>query len=122
MGRFPVPKNSGRGRGKPSQRNKNSGDSSGKEYKFYPLGMGKNNATFDMVKDKVENDIQQTFGKGSKAVVHALRDMEEHDWNKDYPKEKWFINQAVNTQRKYNQYQAQKEEESKNQQRWEHTV
>ena len=75
MGRFPTSKNSGRGRGKSSNSKKSNEESFKKEYKCYPLGMGKSKATYDQIKDKVENDVQQTFGKGAKIVVESLRSM-----------------------------------------------
>ena len=47
--------------------------------------MGKSKATYDQIKDKVENDVQQTFGKGAKIVVESLRSMKEYDWSSDIP-------------------------------------
>ena len=75
MGRFSTNKNSGRGRSNPSSHKKKSYDNNNKEYKFYPLGMGKYKATYEVIKDKIENEIQQTFGKGSGEIVKPLREM-----------------------------------------------
>ena len=84
MGRFQTTKNAGRGRGRSSDSRRRYDDSDKKEYRFYPLGIGNNKATFEQVKDKVETDIQQTFGKGSRKVVDSLRHMKEHDWKKGF--------------------------------------
>ena len=83
MGRFPMKKNSCRGRSNPSSHRKKSHDNNNKEYKFYPLGMGKNKAKYEVIKDKIENDIQQTFRKGSGEIVKTLREMKliKHDNN-----------------------------------------
>ena len=88
MGRFPTNKNSGRGRSNPSSHKKKSYDNNNKEYKFYPLQMGKNKATYEVITDKVENNIQQTFGKGSGEIVKSLREMNliKHDNNPSHLK------------------------------------
>jgi len=85
MGRFQTTKNAGRGRGRSSNPRRRYEESNRKEYRFYPLGIGRNKATFEQVKDKVETDIQQTFGKGSRKVVDSLRHMKEYDWKKELP-------------------------------------
>ena len=56
-----------------------------KDCKFCPLGIGKNKATFYQIKDKIENDTQQTFGEGSKKIVESLRNMKECDWKAEKP-------------------------------------
>ena len=45
--------------------------------------MKKYKATDEVIKDKIENDIQQTFGKGSREIVKSLREMTliKHDSN-----------------------------------------
>ena len=85
MGRFQTTKNAGGGRGRASNPRKRHEDTNRRECKFHPLGIGKNKAAFDQVKDKVENDTQQTFGKGSRKMVESLRNMKECDWKKDSP-------------------------------------
>ena len=85
MGRFASGRGPGRGRGRSSNNKKNQNENDKKEYKFYPLGTGKSKATYDQIKDKIENDIQQTFGKGARKVVESLRDMKEYDWDKEKP-------------------------------------
>ena len=82
MGRFPTSRNSGRGRGRSNAFKKKPQEKSRKEHEFYPLGMGKFKATFGDIKDKIENDVQQTFEKQSGEVAQSLRDMkkiEQHD-------------------------------------------
>eukprot|EP00546_Thalassionema_frauenfeldii_P017239 CAMPEP_0178900222 /NCGR_PEP_ID=MMETSP0786-20121207/3354_1 /TAXON_ID=186022 /ORGANISM="Thalassionema frauenfeldii, Strain CCMP 1798" /LENGTH=344 /DNA_ID=CAMNT_0020571203 /DNA_START=2579 /DNA_END=3613 /DNA_ORIENTATION=+ len=86
MGRFPTSRNSGRGRGRSNTSRKKPSDKSSKEYRFYPSGMGKYKATFNDIKDKVEMDVQQTFGKRSGDVVQSLRDMKKMDYDKLPPK------------------------------------
>ena len=62
-------------------------------YKFYPLGMGKYKATFGDINDKIENDVQQTFGKRLGEVVQSLRDMKKIDHDEEPPKLKVSSNE-----------------------------
>ena len=86
MGRFPTSRNSGRGRGRSNAFKKKPQEKSRKEHEFYPLGMGKFKATFGDIKDKIKNDVQQTFGKQSGEVVQSLRDMKKIEHDADPPK------------------------------------
>ena len=77
MGRFPTSRYSDRGRSKAPNSRKKPHEISRKEYNFYPLGMDKNKAAYDVIKDKIENNIQQTFGKGSGEIVKSMRDRQK---------------------------------------------